>query len=196
MPYCETNYIKHIAEDWNMAAKLAKKGQVGLFIGRFQPFHNGHLKAMRWILSRCAKCIIVVGSSQRCYDPENPFTVGERVEMIAAALEEGGMLGKCYIIPATDIMNNALWVAHVSSLVPHYDVVYTNNALNARLFEEAGKKVETVPFFCRPACEGTKIRKMMLAGKKGWEKLVPASTARVIRRSSSIGRIRAVAGKK
>jgi len=179
-----------------MAEKAAKKAQNGLFIGRFQPFHNGHLKAMHWILSKCSKCIIVVGSSQKCYDPENPFTVGERVEMIAAALEESGMLGKCYIIPATDIMNNALWVAHVSSLVPHYDIVYTNNPLNAHLFEEAGKKVSKVPFFCKPACEGTKIRRMMLSGRSGWEKLVPVSTVKVIRRSSSIERIRAVAGKK
>ncbi|RLF01945.1 MAG: nicotinamide-nucleotide adenylyltransferase, partial [Thermoprotei archaeon] len=54
----------------------------GLFVGRFQPFHLGHLKALRWILEREDEVIICIGSAQYSHSLRNPFTVGERVEMI------------------------------------------------------------------------------------------------------------------
>ncbi|NYZ79420.1 adenylyltransferase/cytidyltransferase family protein, partial [Candidatus Micrarchaeota archaeon] len=59
----------------------------GLFIGRFQPFHNGHLKGIEWALKRCDELIIAVGSTQRSFDRMDLFTAGERIEMIRRALK-------------------------------------------------------------------------------------------------------------
>ncbi|HDJ89497.1 MAG TPA: nicotinamide-nucleotide adenylyltransferase, partial [Thermoprotei archaeon] len=54
----------------------------GLFIGRFQPFHLGHFYALKWILSKVDEVIIGIGSAQVSYTIKNPFTLGERIEMI------------------------------------------------------------------------------------------------------------------
>ncbi|WP_119153264.1 bifunctional nicotinamide-nucleotide adenylyltransferase/Nudix hydroxylase [Caldimonas tepidiphila] len=55
-------------------------------IGRFQPFHNGHLALLRHALSLAPRCIVVLGSAQQARTPRNPFTWRERAEMIGLAL--------------------------------------------------------------------------------------------------------------
>ena len=63
----------------------------GLFVGRFQPFHNGHLEAVKSILRECDEAVIAVGSSQKSHEPDNLFTVGERIEMIYESLKEAAI---------------------------------------------------------------------------------------------------------
>ena len=58
----------------------------GIYIGRFSPFHNGHLESIKNILTQVDEVIIVVGSAQLCYQIQNPFTAGERITMIKLAL--------------------------------------------------------------------------------------------------------------
>ncbi|MEM3399281.1 MAG: nicotinamide-nucleotide adenylyltransferase [Candidatus Micrarchaeia archaeon] len=162
--------------------------KTGLFIGRFQPFHNGHMRAIEWILEDCDRLIIVVGSSQRSFEIDNPFTVGERIEMITRVLSSKNLLSRCIVLSVPDIQNNALWVAHVNSLVPRYDVVYTNNPLAMRLFKEAGRKVVSIPFFKRSENEGTRIRDSMLKNGE-WKKHVPQEVADFIEEIKAIERL-------
>ncbi len=54
----------------------------GLYIGRFQPYHNGHDKMMSIISSNVDEVIIGIGSSQESYTLYNPFTYEERLRMI------------------------------------------------------------------------------------------------------------------
>ena len=58
-----------------------------------------------------------------------------------------------------DINRYAIWVAHVSSLVPPFQEVYTNNSLTKRLFEESGYKVREAPLFDREIYSGTEDQK-------------------------------------
>jgi len=39
-----------------------KKSKIALFIGKFQPFHKGHLFALRQVLKKFDKVIIGIGS--------------------------------------------------------------------------------------------------------------------------------------
>jgi len=162
-----------------------------LFIGRFQPFHNGHLEAIRRMLKKCEQVIVLVGSSQYCFEVNNPFTVGERIEMISTSIKGAKLWDRCTVLSVPDIQNNALWVAHINSLLPHYDIVYSNNPLTRRLFKEAGKKVESIDFHDREHCDGTKIRNLMLKDS-GWEKDVPKEAAEVIRRVKGPQRMKEV----
>ena len=52
----------------------------GLFIGRFQPFHLGHLKDIKRAIQEVDELVIGVGSSNEECTKENPFTVEERIE--------------------------------------------------------------------------------------------------------------------
>ncbi|MBP7820288.1 MAG: adenylyltransferase/cytidyltransferase family protein, partial [Candidatus Methanofastidiosum sp.] len=49
-----------------------------LYIGRFQPFHLGHLHVVKLILNSSKEIIIAIGSSQVSHTIQNPFTAGER----------------------------------------------------------------------------------------------------------------------
>ncbi len=153
----------------------------GLFIGRFQPLHNGHLKAIEYALKKVDELIIGVGSAQYSYSIENPFTAGERILMIRDTLKEAGIdLSRVYIIPIVDVHNNNIWVAHVESLVPKFDIVFSNNPLVTELFTSRGYKVEQVPMYKREILSSTHIRKLMLKGDPEWRKLVPKAVAKVI----------------
>uniref|UniRef100_A0A7C3RD49 Nicotinamide-nucleotide adenylyltransferase n=1 Tax=Archaeoglobus fulgidus TaxID=2234 RepID=A0A7C3RD49_ARCFL len=168
------------------------------FVGRFQPYHLGHHEVVRSILREVDELIIGIGSAQESHSLENPFTAGERVLMIDKAVEEikkeMGIDKKVYIIPLEDIYRNSLWVAHVCSMVPPFDIVYTNNPLVYRLFKEAGFKVMHTKMYNRNEYHGTEIRRKMLEGED-WEKYVPKSVAEIIKEIKGIERLRDISGR-
>ena len=111
----------------------------GLVVGRFQPYHMGHHKAILKVLKQVDELVIVIGSPMKSFEAEkNPFTCGERIEMIAGALKASHIYGKCYIIPVPDIQDNSLWVSRVASFCPGIGIVYTNNTLVEELFSSTG----------------------------------------------------------
>ena len=153
----------------------------GLFVGRFQPFHNGHLEVIKRILKEADELVIIVGSSQYSHRLDNPFTAGERITMIRKALEEEGIqLPRIWIIPVPDVHQHALWVSQIVGYSPKFDVVYANEPLTRRLFIEAGFNVEPMPMIKREVYLATEIRKRMLAGEN-WKEFVPSSVARFIK---------------
>lgn len=163
----------------------------GLFVGRFQPPHNGHLKVIEWILNRCEELIIVIGSAQKAYEEDNPFTAGERVEMLYEMLRAHFPLKKYLLIPVSDINNNSLWVSYINSVVPKYDAVFSNNSLTKKLFSDAGYNVINTPFFERKCNEGKKIREKMKKNK-GWQEALPKEVINFIIKINGIERIKEI----
>ena len=173
-----------------------------LFIGRFQPFHLGHLFAIEYILRQNHdKIIIVIGSAQYSHTFENPFTAGERYEMIANTLFHSSafqvthsniqtfQLSTFYIIPIEDVHRYNIWVSHVESLTPHFDVVYTNNRLTEQLFKEKGYNVQNIPLIKRKYYQGKYIRNLIRNGKN-WEKYVPDPVAKYIKKINGVERLK------
>ncbi len=162
----------------------------GLVIGRYQPFHNGHLEVIREIVSDsdCSSLILAIGSAQESHTLLNPFTAGERILMIDAALNEVG-IKDYFLIPITDINRYAVWVSHVESLVPPIDIVYTNNSLTERLFKERNYKVKTPKLYDRDKFSGTKIRQMIIHDEN-WEMLVPKSVSQIIKEIDGVNRLK------
>jgi len=172
---------------------LAKKPKRALFVGRFQPFHLGHLAAIKTVLKQAEELVIVVGSAEYSHSDKNPFTAGKRVEMIRAALEEGGIEPSKYIIiPVRDVHIHATWAPFVVSQVPRFNVVFTNEPLTSRLFKERRYRVERIPFYDRARYSSTEIRKRILAGKN-WKSLVPKSVADLLVKFGGIERIKELA---
>lgn len=164
----------------------------GLLIGRFQPFHKGHMYVIERIAKEVDEIIIGIGSAQKSHCLSNPFTAGERLMMIRNSLEEADFKKNYYIIPISDVNNNSLWVSHVKSLTPPFHRVYSGNPLVKRLFKEAGKEVATPPLFNRRVYSGTEIRRRILMGEP-WEDLVPEAVVRVIKEVDGENRIRELA---
>jgi len=161
----------------------------GLLIGRFQPFHKGHLEIIKNILKEVDDLIIGIGSAQISHTIDNPFTAGERIAMIFNALKAEEITCCNYILPIPDVWNNALWVNHVRSLTPEFQVAYTGNALARRLFIEGGFEVRGQPFFDRAKFSGTEIRGRMLSGGE-WESLVPQEVIKVIKKVGGVERLK------
>lgn len=164
----------------------------GLLIGRFQPFHKGHVYVIEKIAGEVDEIIIGIGSAQKSHSLENPFTAGERLMMIKNSLLEEGFAKNYYIIPINDVNNNSLWVSHVKSLTPPFHRVYSGNPLVKRLFKEAKKNIATPPLFNRSEYSGTEIRRRIL-GSEPWEKLVPPPVVEVIREVEGEERMRNLA---
>jgi nicotinamide-nucleotide adenylyltransferase len=152
----------------------------GLFVGRFQPFHMGHLSAVKTVLEEVDELVIVVGSAQYSHTMANPFTAGERLVMIRLALEEAGLdSSRVWVVPVPDVHLHMLWVSALEGYTPKFDVVYSNEPLTRRLFTEAGYKVKGIRFFERKIYSSTDIREKMVKGKD-WKNLVPKTIAAFI----------------
>jgi nicotinamide-nucleotide adenylyltransferase len=128
-----------------------------------------------------SEAIIVIGSAQFSHTLHNPFTAGERVTMIRLALDEVKIEpSKYYLIPVRDLRIHDLWVSHLVSQTPRFEVVFSNEPVTSRLFKEAGFRVEPIPFYDRETYSSTEIRERVVNGES-WEKLVPASVAAYIK---------------
>jgi nicotinamide-nucleotide adenylyltransferase len=152
----------------------------GVLIGRFQPFHRGHLAVVQEIRSTRPEdeLILGIGSAQESYSWKNPFTSGERAEMIGRALGGAGIVG-VVAVPLPDIQRHALWVRYVESLLPPFHRVYTNNPLTRLLFEQARYEVESPSLVDRARFEGAKVREH-LARDQDWKPLVPSAVAQYL----------------
>ncbi len=162
-----------------------------LFVGRFQPPHRGHLAVIRDLASRHDGVIIGIGSAFDSHSSRNPFTSGERFRMLEEACRDEGITN-AVIVPIPDLNRNALWVHHVRSILPPFDVFVSNNPLPRRLFSEAGVKVERMPLLDRDSLEGSKVRAALLAGA-GWEDSVPPSVARILHEIGAVSRVKDLA---
>ncbi|HPH33889.1 MAG TPA: nicotinamide-nucleotide adenylyltransferase [Methanoregulaceae archaeon] len=160
------------------------------YIGRFQPYHNGHQYVLEKIAGTADAIVIGVGSAQLSHEKENPFTAGERILMITESLKD--IRVPLYVIPIEDIKRNALWVAHVRSMVPPFDIIYSSNPLVMRLFSEEGIPVRSPAMYARELHSGTEIRRRILKGEQ-WENLVPAPVSEIIREIGGVERIRQIA---
>jgi nicotinamide-nucleotide adenylyltransferase len=159
-----------------------------LFIGRFQPFHKGHLKILQSISKKYDEIIIGIGSSQYSNEIENPFSEEERKMMIIKSLDEIG-LNNYIIISIPDIHNPPFWVPHVLSIISDFDVVITNNSLTKKLFSEKGCKVVDTPFYEKEKYSGRNIRKRMIKGLV-WADLVPISVVKIVNEINGVQRLK------
>ncbi len=165
----------------------------GLYVGRFQPFHHGHLDAIKYVLERVDELVVVIGSAQYSHNSHDPFTAGERLVMVQSALLECNVdVSKVWIVPVPDVHLHMLWVSAVEGYTPSFEVVYSNEPLTRRLFTEAGYNVLQIPYFDREVYSSTVIREKMVKDQD-WAKLVPKSVREFILEIDGVNRLRDLA---
>ena len=150
----------------------------GLLVGRFQPFHLGHLDAVLFGLSRTENLFIGVGSSNKFNEKKNPFSAEERKEMIISSIESS-MLGRVKIFEIPDVDNHEKWTFEIDQIVPKYDVVFTNDEFTKTLFKKRQINVIPVVLKEREKFSGTNIRQLII-DDKNWQDLVPQGTRKVL----------------
>ncbi len=150
----------------------------GLFIGRFQPFHLGHLEAVKFGLLYVENLWIGIGSSNKSNEKRNPFSADERKEMILSSLENT-MLKRIKIFYVPDIDDHEKWTYHIDSIVPKYEIVFSNDDFTLTLYQKRGIKTMKVPLKEREKFSGTYIREMIATGKN-WKEFVSEGTKNVL----------------
>ncbi|MCU4925308.1 nicotinamide-nucleotide adenylyltransferase [Halobacteria archaeon AArc-dxtr1] len=161
----------------------------GFYIGRFQPFHNGHYSMVERISEDIDELVLGIGSAGDSHTVRNPFTAGERIMMITKSLVDFDIV--TYAVPIEDLERNSVWVSHVQSMSPDFDVAYSNNPLVIQLFREAGVEVRQSPMFNRDVLEGTEVRERMIADES-WEELVPDAVVETVGEIDGIERLQMV----
>lgn len=172
------------------------KAKRGLMMGRFQPPHMGHMDMIKQVLDECQEVIIAVTSSQFNYLKKDPFTAGERVEMIHNSLLEARHLdsNRCMIIPIQNQFNIATWFAYLRSILPSFDRVYSGNQYVEMLLADSGVQVVRPALLDRDMYNATRIRNMIVSGdNEGWRKIVPEAVGVILDRINARDRLVAIA---
>jgi len=160
----------------------------GLLIGRFQPFHLGHLDAVLFGLSRAENLFIGIGSSNKSNERRNPFTAKERTEMIISSIESS-MIDRLKIFDIPDVDNHEKWTFEIDQIVPKYDVVFTNDEFTKTLFEK--RKIDVIPVVLkdREKFSGTNVRQL-ITDDENWQDLVPRGTRNVLEKIGAKERLK------
>ena len=146
----------------------------GLLIGRFQPFHLGHLEALQFALSKVDKLWVGLGSSNKPTEKNNPFSAQERKTMILSSINNS-MKNKISIYFIPDLDNHVKWIEKIDTIVPKFDIVFSNDPLTDHLYSKRTISVISIPFLNRDKLSGTNIRNLIISDQK-WENFVPEGT--------------------
>jgi nicotinamide-nucleotide adenylyltransferase len=175
--------IKYLCRRCNVLFDL--KMNIGLYIGRFQPFHKGHLMVVKNALKQ-VKSIIIVPAVPMKYGENDPFSADERAGIIRNALMKEG-IKNFELVPIKDIPSDAEYVNHVRANTKPFNIVFVGeNRLNGMLFSDAGFKVITSPRFLD--ISSTEVRKR-IREDKDWEELVPEGTVEYIKKKDLIKKV-------
>lgn len=163
-----------------------------LLVGRFQPFHLGHVEAVRLALRRPGSLWLCIGSSNAPQDARNPFSAAERREMVESSLPREA-LARIAIYEIPDFDDHARWADEIDATVPRYGIAYTSDGPTAAMFALRGVRAVALPLASRETLEGSRIRSMIAAGEDV-SGLVPAGTAAVLERIGAQGRLARLRG--
>ena len=153
----------------------------GLMMGRYQPFHLGHLDLAKQILEECDEVIIAITSSQFSYLQKDPFTAGERIQMIHNSLRDSSLdLTQCYIVALENQFNIATWASYLKSALPAFDKVYSGNDYVSMLLSDSDIVVNKPQFLDRPQYNATNIRQMIIDDNGDWKTLVPTAVSELL----------------
>lgn len=162
--------------------------ETALYIGRFQPFHKGHLSVIKQIerAEDVGEIIVGIGSSETSLTPENPFNADEREAMVRQNLEK--FVEKPWqLVRIPDVGNDQKWFSLVKLLSPSFRIVYTNNDWVSTIFKNDNYAVRN-PIREYPI-SATEVRKLIKEGGE-WKQHVPEGTIEVLAKIKGVDRIR------
>jgi len=96
-----------------------KQYKLAVYIGRFQPFHNGHVRVIEEGLKIADEVIVLLGSSNTPSTIKNPFSAAQRAgRMINAHFQNPNVI----CLPINDYTyDENKWIKQIQNLVDSFD---------------------------------------------------------------------------
>lgn len=179
----------------------------GVIPGRFQIFHNDHL---RYLLAACRLCRhLVVGitnpdprlTRQDAADPRrtlplaNPLTYYERYRMVEAVLTEAGCCPASFSIVPLPINFPELYRYYVPESALYFVSIYDDwGRRKLELFKSLGLQTRVL-WEVAPEEKGISaqdVRQRLISGEP-WQHLVPSAAVRLVQQWDIAGRLRRMA---
>nr|WP_255465078.1 adenylyltransferase/cytidyltransferase family protein [Nitrosopumilus sp. b3] len=148
----------------------------------------GHLEALQFALSKVDKLWLGLGSSNKSPEKNNPFSAEERKEMILSSIDDS-MKNRIEIYFIPDLDNHIKWIEKIDSIVPKFDIVFSNDELTKHLYSKRTVQVISIPFLKRDELSGTNIRDLIASDQK-WEHLVPEGSKNFLINTSANERLK------
>lgn len=146
---------------------------VAVFIGRFQPFHMGHLDAFSRMQRETGRVKILIGSSNRSRTRENPLTYAERRDYIRSILGPD-----VPVTPLPDHPSDDVWLGRLRRHLGPGAVVYSGNEWVRDICREAGIPFKEIAYSVD--ISATRIRAMVAAGDDDYLRHVPGPLPKAI----------------
>ena len=160
----------------------------GLLIGRFQPFHLGHLAALQFAIPKVDKLWLGLGSSNKPIEKNNPFSIEERKKMILSSIDDS-IQNKISIFPIPDLDNHVRWIQNIDTIVPDYEIIFSNDPMTEHLYSKRNVQVIAIPFLKRDQLSGTRLRDLIQSDQK-WDDLVPEGTKLILENLDAKNRLK------
>lgn len=148
-----------------------------MLIGRFQPFHNGHLWLIKHAFKFADQLVIGIGSVN-VHDENNPLNYEERKKMVEEVIRHEFAVGANFdssvtkIVPLDDFYDDEKWFQNAFHQTGPVNVVIGNNEWVNGIFEKRGYPILRAGYYKRYLLEGEKIRELMKTGGS-WQTRVP-----------------------
>jgi len=186
-----TDLITFFKDKRELSKIKNNNNEIGLFIGRFQPLHHGHIYVINNILRDYNQIKIGIGSSQISHTFNDPFTGDERKLFIEAALKKRQISQKRYkIYQIPDVFNAKLWVNHVVSIVGNFNTLFSNSEWVRTLFRNTGYDLGKKITIFKNKYNGSKIRNLIKDNNDKWKLLIPKEVRFLIEKFDGINRIK------
>ena len=143
---------------------------------------------IREALKSCDDLIVVIGSAEESHTERNPFTAGERFQMIISSLRPNER-SKIFVVPIRDVNRYSVWVNHLESYLPPFDVVFSNSDLTRSLFKQAGYEVRKTKAYNPTQFSATEIRQRIVSDEQ-WHDLVPLPVVSILEGIDAKGRLK------
>lgn len=130
--------MKSVTGDHSVTRFKERNLSIAYVIGRFQPFHDGHLRMIRTALDTADTVVVIIGDTGCAPTYRDPWTVTERIQMVNASLDSYLDRGRVHFVSVEDVpYDNFAWKMKVKSAVAHF------NAEGQRRFLVGHKKDES-----------------------------------------------------
>ncbi len=150
-----------------------------LFIGRFQPPHNGHKKTIFRLINSYKSLTIAIGSSNKPKSEKNPFSAKTRLYLLKDLIPPKSNVKFVFL---ADNASNVKWTKNILKRFSKktYTVVSANKLVRS-LLSNAGYELDLSCLYNRHKWEGKKIR-LLIKNNKNYKDLIPKKIFKYIKK--------------